>query len=98
MKINFPKCVFSKFRLADYYLAGPDVSTGLGLAGECFVRNKYDHDTKWYFWLVENDKQQCGTILQNNGTHVTYLNAVQKSSDYGSNAVINRGFGTLRTV
>ena len=94
MVISFPKCVYENFRLKDFYLDGPYISTGKGISASCHVQNDNDGDI-WYNWIVQEDNEMCGTVLTNNGTHAIFKNAVQKSEDWGSNSVINRGVGTL---
>jgi len=94
MVISFPKCVYQNFSLAGFYLDGPVASSGENASDHCFVQNSDDGDI-WFDWVVENDNDMCGTVLTNNGTHAIYDNAVQKSSNEGSNSVISRKTGTL---
>ena len=94
MQISIPKCVFENFNMADWYLDGPVVSTGENVGSDCMVQS-YTTDDAWLNWKVNNEENSCNTVMDNNGTHISYQNAVQKSVDWGSNMVINRGTGII---
>ena len=94
IRVSFPKCVFQFYKMSDWYLDGPIVSTGDNVGNDCRVKNFTESDA-WISWEVRNDENSCNTMMQNNGTHLVYANAVQKTEDWGSNMVISRGTGRI---
>ena len=96
IELNFPKCVFDRFKMSDWYINGPNVNTGGELvAAECKVRNdQNDSNPAWLTWSL-TDLTSCGTILAKNETHLIYKNALQKTEDFGSNNLISRNVGNF---
>ena len=92
--VSFPKCIFNYYKMSDWYLDGPIVSTGSQVGNECKVKN-YTQADAWINWEVKNDENSCNTMMSNNGTHLIYSNAIQKTQDWGSNMIISRGTGKI---
>jgi len=90
MTINIPSCAFTNARMdaAGAYLAGVDFNSLVpDVENNCTGTFDADADN-WVFELID-DISECGSVVVNNGTFVTYSNAVQ-STVGTENVIITR--------
>merc|ERR1711953_1161699 len=90
MTINIPACAFTNARMdaAGAYLAGVDFGT-LVAGDENNCTGTFDADNDSWVFELNNDISECGSEVVNNGTFVTYSNAVQ-STVGTENTIITR--------
>ena len=91
-KLEVNKCAFENARFnnpENAYLAGPDFvdmpEIDVNATNQCVPVLDGDN----YVFTITENIEDCGTSVNNNGTHVTYENAVQ-STIGTDNAIISR--------
>ena len=92
MQIRMNKCVINRFgfKLKDLFLNGPITSSNFenldsSDKNSCRGRIAYENGPE-YIFRIDRQFSDCNTMVKNDGTHVTYENALQsKSSEAASN-------------
>lgn len=91
LKISIDSCAFKHARFHDpgnAFMAGPNfASYAAGESNTC--KPAVSDDGTEYYFNINDDLRDCDTLVTNNGTHVTYEQAVQYVSGT-SNSVITR--------
>ena len=95
LEVRINKCVMNRFgfTLSDLYIAGPektdDFSTlATSSSNNCRGKIGYQNGAEYVF-SIDRNFGDCGTVIEANGTHNTYSNAIQGSAGI-DNGVIKR--------
>ena len=94
MRVN--KCILNRFgfKLADLFINGPDLATDfseldVSTENNCRGAIEYSNGPEYVF-RVDRTFSDCATRVTNNGTHVTFDNAVQSAVTGSENGIISR--------
>ena len=99
LEVRINKCVMNRFgfTLSDLYINGPDPTddfSALATSASNNCRGKIGYaNGAEYVFSIDRNFGDCGTVIEANGTHNTYSNAIQGSAGV-DNGVIKRMVGT----
>jgi hypothetical protein len=95
LEVRINKCVMNRFgfTLSDLYINGPDPTDDFSAletsaSNNCRGKIGYANGAEYVF-SIDRNFGDCGTVIEANGTHNTYSNAIQGSSGI-DNGVIKR--------
>jgi len=95
LEVRINKCVMNRFgfTLSDLYINGPEVTddfSALATSASNNCRGKIGYASgAEYVFSIDRNFGDCGTVIEANGTHNTYSNAIQGSAGI-DNGVIKR--------